>query len=459
MCGIVGLSCFSAGGLFVRDLDIFKQALIGDSLRGTDGTGIVRVMRDGNYDLRKIEGDPFGLFRAQGVMPWLDNAAKDCDPIIFGHNRFATFGKRNTTNAHPFEHGDIVLVHNGFISNLEAFGKEAKSKEVDSHGLTVALASYDTLDVLEQLEGAYAIVWYDLKQKTLNIARNHDRPLWIAAQKQFNRMMFASEPKMMHWILDRNKETVPVFEELPAFTYLCIDLAGDVVKRVKYKSPLTRTYSYRGYGSAWEGYEDVVEDKSPVPKVEPTVNKEGDIREGWEFVNGVWRKMEEAPEPPAVPFKSKSNVTPISKPAAYTPPPAYLPPPSAPNYHAANQTKPVKTKAEMFPDSVTSPLSKTSFRVGEKLQWMPIDFYSTSKKQPQYCITGIPVLAESTWEVKGFTAGKERVASLMDADILEGTIRGIQRMPDNSGFSIMVTDVFIAVNNRDVEEVRRQAMH
>jgi len=118
MCGIVGVGCFTEGGLWFNQESIFKQLLIADSLRGIDGAGIVRVSKQGIVDWRKIKGNGFDLLRANGVDEWLGKATTASDKILVGHNRYASVGNKTTSNAHPFEHDHITLVHNGFVSNL-----------------------------------------------------------------------------------------------------------------------------------------------------------------------------------------------------------------------------------------------------------------------------------------------------------------------------------------------------
>jgi hypothetical protein len=48
-------------GLFHTEIDVFRQLLIADSLRGVDGTGIVKVSKTGFPTWIKLDNDPYAL--------------------------------------------------------------------------------------------------------------------------------------------------------------------------------------------------------------------------------------------------------------------------------------------------------------------------------------------------------------------------------------------------------------
>ncbi|MGV8130940.1 MAG: hypothetical protein ACP5N7_02455, partial [Candidatus Pacearchaeota archaeon] len=56
--------------------------------------------------------------------------------------------------------------------------------------------------ILPTLDGAFALIWYNAKEKQLYVTRNDQRPLWIIQTKNFD--LLGSEPKMLEWILHRN---------------------------------------------------------------------------------------------------------------------------------------------------------------------------------------------------------------------------------------------------------------
>src|SRR3546814_8848521 len=62
-----------------------------------------------------------------------------------GHNRFATKGKVNDLNAHPFHYGNIVGAHNGTLekSSWDALDKKlGEDTDVDSQAIITSIATF-----------------------------------------------------------------------------------------------------------------------------------------------------------------------------------------------------------------------------------------------------------------------------------------------------------------------------
>lgn len=73
------------------------------------------------------------------------------------HTRFATHGAKTTANAHPFQQGDILGMHNGVIHNHATLNAAYDRRfEVDSQHIFQHLNDGDELD---QLEGYGAVVY------------------------------------------------------------------------------------------------------------------------------------------------------------------------------------------------------------------------------------------------------------------------------------------------------------
>lgn len=216
MCGIVGVGRTAKTGLGTEELEVFIDLLIADSLRGDHGTGIISVDDRGKAKTLKIGGTPFDLMRSEQWTAFWKPVIQD-GKFLIGHNRYATTGKRTTANSHPFIVDNIVMVHNGTLdasSNME----DLKKFDVDSHALCSAIAKEGVDAAIAKTLGAYAIVYYDTKEETINFLRNSERPLFLGIDKKWDRFFFASERMMMDWILVRNRiklaeveiEAVPV---------------------------------------------------------------------------------------------------------------------------------------------------------------------------------------------------------------------------------------------------------
>lgn len=204
MCGIVGVITKETHGVSVAQLDWFQDALVADAVRGLDATGVVSVNPYKAFDLLKVASHPYHLLQNPEWSKW---RAKAWDGhLILGHNRKATVGdKTNPENAHPFISKDdrIILVHNGFIDNWTKFDPKNEIR-VDSAVLPGLLSDHngDFAKVAPQISGAFALVWYDTKDHTVNFVRNKERPLALMETSQA--VFFASEPGMLLWLAQRN---------------------------------------------------------------------------------------------------------------------------------------------------------------------------------------------------------------------------------------------------------------
>jgi hypothetical protein len=197
MCGIVGVV---SNYLSVKEKEIFSTLLYVDAVRGMDSTGVLVVGDKFESSIIKAVGSPMRLF----AMPeWGEKVEKSNGPkLLLGHNRSATRGEVTIDNAHPFTHGPITLVHNGSLfthSNLSD-----KEHNVDSDAIAYALAQGDIVEVSKKLHGSYSLVWYNSDDRTINFARNKDRPMHFTTISNGATLIWASEKLMLEWVLDRN---------------------------------------------------------------------------------------------------------------------------------------------------------------------------------------------------------------------------------------------------------------
>ncbi len=196
MCGITGI----AGSLKVEHDKIFKQLLIVDSLRGVDSTGMCLVPTNGADErVVKAVGNPFDfLDSAQFTRAFAVQAA-----VLMGHNRYATQGKVNKINAHPFEMSDLIGMHNGTLTHKYEL-LDARHFDVDSENLYHHMNELGLKSLMEVIRGAWSLVWWDKKEAELNFLRNDERPMYIAYLNEGKTIAWASESKMLELVLDRN---------------------------------------------------------------------------------------------------------------------------------------------------------------------------------------------------------------------------------------------------------------
>lgn len=165
-----------------------------------DSTGIAAIDTQGAHKIfkRAYPSVEFMQFKDYDkTLNWGDN-------VYIGHNRAATRGAVNHANAHPFHTGKIVGVHNGTLRGAWRLPDE-KYYDVDSECLLNAIDTLGVDEAWKITDGAAALAWWNLQDKTLNLLRNNERTLFYAYSKDFKTLLWASEWEMMTWCASRNK--------------------------------------------------------------------------------------------------------------------------------------------------------------------------------------------------------------------------------------------------------------
>lgn len=200
MCGIVGFITPDYKK-FKERKDFLTQAIFADTLRGAHSTGVFSVSsnKEVNYFKKAVSGPDF--LEMKGTDRILNKDGR----IMVGHNRWATMGSHINANAHPFYIGSIVGVHNGTLTgNWRHYLPAGNDWNVDSQAIMNALAVEPYKEVLEKLEGAFTLAWYDERDEKFRIVRNSERPIHIAKIADSGAHAFASEKLMLEWLLARN---------------------------------------------------------------------------------------------------------------------------------------------------------------------------------------------------------------------------------------------------------------
>lgn len=202
MCGIVGVA--SNGPMTSQMKDFFQSLLFHDVVRGHHATGVAAIdTMDRSLAVVKKAVPAADFLSLKEVEDDLF-AHKHNFNIYIGHNRWATSGaKDDDKNAHPFIHGDIVGVHNGSLRD-QTLLDDHKSFVVDSDNLFHQMNKTGLKDTLDKTDGAFALVWYDKKDNTLNFIRNDERPLCVAKLTN-GCWVWASERGMLQWLINRHK--------------------------------------------------------------------------------------------------------------------------------------------------------------------------------------------------------------------------------------------------------------
>lgn len=258
MCGIVGyITTESKLGELDRSR-FLRQALIVDTLRGDDSTGVFSVP----FEPSKDDGTAFWIKQVGPGSALVDckeyweNFA-DVSPwrCAVGHNRAATIGGVSNDTAHPFQVGPITLVHNGTLTStfplpLSLTKLRDKDVEVDSHAIAYNLAHHSVDEVIPKLNGAFALVWHDARDDSINIVRNNKRPLHFGLGEANRTLYFMSEGEMLAMLDSRLKLGIKNIYYPNEGQYL------KWLPDTPLDRPITRTLemyedSYGNYGNYW----------------------------------------------------------------------------------------------------------------------------------------------------------------------------------------------------------------
>lgn len=247
MCGNVGI--FNPKGLTINQQNLFEQMLWMDSIRGYHSTGVVAVKGDGdNYSVVKEAVD--GAYFVQ-TEQWAEFLKENKSPkVLIGHNRWATQGEVNRKNSHPFSFGNISGVHNGTLTHQYGLPDHEKF-EVDSENIYWSFYKKGVEWTLARLDGAFALVWYNAEDKTLNFVRNDERPLYIAELNDKS-IIWGSEKGMLEWLTGRTTKvsSIKKIDKLKDGVWRKYNIAGGVTDQEVYIQETWKSYQ----GSYGWGY-------------------------------------------------------------------------------------------------------------------------------------------------------------------------------------------------------------
>ena len=273
MCGIVGAVSGRTNGFSAEELVTFRDMLVFDAVRGFDSTGVFGVTNAGDVKIRKAAKVSGSFVQTTGYDQW-HNSMYFNGTFMVGHNRAATRGVINDNNAHPFWKDDkIILVQNGTYKGSH---KHIADTEVDSEALAHLLAREDDVEkAVQQVDAAYALVWYNTTNHTLHMLRNSERPLYVCYTED-DTVLFASEPNFIMCAAYRNgvklKKPPYMLQEnnLVTFTldleskdWSSTNTQGDYSFRRPQYSNVSDLTDYRRYYIPWE-FSGEVEDTDNV---------------------------------------------------------------------------------------------------------------------------------------------------------------------------------------------------
>ena len=254
MCGIVGALTFDAfekkSEEKVRiesDIYITTQLLQATVERGKDATGVFLSWADGNYTGLKMgipspefiarfgetEKDFKGFLKIWRTYPKLMK-------VFIGHCRKSSVGNSyDNKNNHPIQIGDMVLVHNGTLTNHETIFDKLdcdRTGDVDSEAIGRLLHHYTnggadpfTTEMIQEttrrIHGTYSVLAMS-GNNPFQVAQFRDgRTAEMVLVKPLKTVYIASEKKFLENVLFEYNKAAQLFSMGTNFPYL---KAGDV---------------------------------------------------------------------------------------------------------------------------------------------------------------------------------------------------------------------------------------
>lgn len=206
MCGQGGF----AGSLTHTEERAFQHLLLYNGSRGLDSTGAASIKRsetNGKPDIVLVKelGSIYELLSIarKGEKSFSDVTA-GTQRALLGHCRAKTIGPQARRNAHPFKFDNIIGTHNGTLSHSTHSKLAGYTKyDTDSQALYAEINDKGIAEVVRMLRrspsintshpDAYALVWYNVEENSINFLRNKERPLWLGFSKDMTKLGWSSE--------------------------------------------------------------------------------------------------------------------------------------------------------------------------------------------------------------------------------------------------------------------------
>lgn len=164
-------------------------------VRGKDAAGIAGLV-NGEVITVKRSGKLHPLALSKD---YNDLLALQPDKML-GHTRLATVGANTDKNAHPFTKGDITGTHNGSVFGHASYDREI---EVDSEIIFELLNENknDYRKAFKDLNGTFAIAWWNMKHPEKLFLVTHNNPLVICRVRSLQTIFYCSTFEAMQLAL------------------------------------------------------------------------------------------------------------------------------------------------------------------------------------------------------------------------------------------------------------------
>jgi len=223
MCGISGVI---SNYLTNPEIERFEDLMLVSNLRGSNGAGVISYRREpkekdaSQCTYTKTIGNGIDVVGLDTYKAMINDRPK----LLIGHTRAPTKGDaKDRKNVHPHLFGDIIGVHNGTLDRVNDV--YVGCNRSDSAAFFEHLSKVGIDEAMKGLSGAYAFVWINTEEATLNFLKNDKRPLWFATPEGNHKgtLWWSSEPGMLLFVHARYSNKIEV-KPVPNDTLITISL-------------------------------------------------------------------------------------------------------------------------------------------------------------------------------------------------------------------------------------------
>jgi len=226
MCGIITIFKNNQQAISKPLESLLYDMLWIDSVRGNHSTGLIYETEDGPEFFKKaIPGWDFVQLEVVRAIIAQQHKSR----FIIGHNRAATRGDVKTSNAHPFQNGPVLGVHNGTVQAYAGLSPNAFTHPVDSAHIYAAIAEDGPGIVIPKIQGSFNLIWHNDETGTVHMSKNDTRPYCFAKLRDSDVLIGASEKPMLKWLVARHNLEIEYCWTPEDYVEYVWDVAEDMV--------------------------------------------------------------------------------------------------------------------------------------------------------------------------------------------------------------------------------------